>query len=85
MSLRSRGYGQFQGIGLERRRNLLIIKTMTPTVSMLMIAAATLAVLSLKRVPEGQAYTIHRFGHYRRTLDAGLHWILPLIEKLKKS
>ena len=34
--------------------------------------AATLAVLSLKRVPEGQAYTIHRFGHYRRTLDAGL-------------
>ena len=50
---------------------------MTPTVSVLMIAAATLAVLSLKRVPEGQAYTIHRFGHYRRTLDAGLHWILP--------
>ena len=55
---------------------------MTSTVSVLMIAAASLAVRSLKRVPEGQAFTVHRFGQYRRTLDAGLHWILPLIDKV---
>ena len=36
----------------------------------LLISAACLAVLSLKRIPEGQAYTIYRFGRYRRTLDA---------------
>lgn len=48
----------------------------------LLIAAACLAVLSLKRIPEGQAYTIYRFGRYRRTLDSGLHWIVPLIERV---
>ena len=44
--------------------------------------AACLAILSLKRIPEGQAYTIYRFGRYRRTLDSGLHWIVPLIERV---
>lgn len=38
--------------------------------------------LSLKRVPEGQAYTVHRFGAYRRTLQPGLRWIVPLFESI---
>jgi regulator of protease activity HflC (stomatin/prohibitin superfamily) len=48
----------------------------------ILLASAALAVLSLKRVPEGHAYTVHRFGAYRRTLGAGLHWILPLVDRI---
>lgn len=48
----------------------------------LLISAACLLLVSLKRIPEGQAYTIYRFGRYRRTLDAGLHWIVPLVERV---
>lgn len=52
------------------------------SLSLLLIAAACLVVVSLKRIPEGQAYTVHRFGRYCRTLESGVHWILPLIERV---
>ena len=55
---------------------------MNASLSLLLIAASCLVLLSIKRIPEGQAYTIHRFGRYRRTLDAGIHWIMPLIERV---
>lgn len=48
----------------------------------ILLASSALAVLSLKRVPHGHAYTVHRFGAYRRTLGAGLHWILPLVDRI---
>jgi regulator of protease activity HflC (stomatin/prohibitin superfamily) len=47
-----------------------------------LIAAAGLVLLSIKRIPEGQAYTVYRFGRYRRTLAAGVHWIVPLVERV---
>ena len=52
------------------------------SLSLLLVAAASLVLLSLKRIPEGQAYTVYRFGRYRRTLGSGLHWIVPLIERV---
>lgn len=55
---------------------------MAPLPLSLLAAAAGLLVLSVKRIPEGQAYTVYRFGRYRRTLAAGVHWILPLIERI---
>jgi regulator of protease activity HflC (stomatin/prohibitin superfamily) len=48
----------------------------------LLLLCALAALMSMTRVPEGQAYTVYRFGMYRRTLDAGLHWILPMIERV---
>lgn len=48
----------------------------------LVIAAGCLALFSLKRIPAGQAYTVHRFGRYCRTLSSGVHWILPLVERV---
>ncbi len=48
----------------------------------LLLLCALAALLSMTRVPEGQAYTVYRFGAYRRTLGAGLHWILPMIERV---
>jgi regulator of protease activity HflC (stomatin/prohibitin superfamily) len=55
---------------------------MDTPIALLIAAVAVLVLLSLRRVPEGHAFTVYRFGHYRRTLDAGLHWILPLVEKV---
>lgn len=37
---------------------------------------------SLRRVPEGFAYTVERFGRYVRTLKPGLSWVLPLAERI---
>lgn len=50
--------------------------------SLILLAAASAALLSLKRIPQGQAFTVHRFGRYRRTLDSGFHWIVPVIERI---
>lgn len=47
-------------------------------------AFALLALLlaSLRRVPEGSAYTVHRFGRFVRTLPPGFGFVLPLIERI---
>lgn len=36
----------------------------------------------LRRVPEGCAYTVRRFGRYARTLPPGLRFVLPLVERI---
>lgn len=37
---------------------------------------------SLRRVPEGFAYTVERFGRFVRILKPGLCWVLPLAERI---
>ncbi|MCC5872400.1 MAG: SPFH/Band 7/PHB domain protein [Gammaproteobacteria bacterium] len=37
---------------------------------------------SMRRVPEGFAYTVERFGRYVRTLEPGLRWVLPVAERI---
>jgi regulator of protease activity HflC (stomatin/prohibitin superfamily) len=51
---------------------------------LILLAAVMCAAASLRRVPDGQAYVVHRFGSYRRTLPAGLHWLLPLAERVAR-
>ncbi|MFA5684446.1 MAG: SPFH domain-containing protein [Lysobacteraceae bacterium] len=41
-----------------------------------------LALMSVRRVPEGSAFAIHRFGRYARTLSPGLRLMIPLIERV---
>ncbi|MBS0576586.1 MAG: hypothetical protein JSS45_09235 [Proteobacteria bacterium] len=41
--------------------------------------------LTVRRVPEGQAWTVHRFGRFARTLKAGRHPVWPLIEKVARQ
>jgi regulator of protease activity HflC (stomatin/prohibitin superfamily) len=40
------------------------------------------ALAGLRRVPEGCAYTVRRFGRYARTLPPGLGFVLPLVERV---
>lgn len=57
---------------------------MTPTVTIVVILAliAAVAAFSVKRIPEGQVYTLRRLGKPAGTLTAGVHLVLPLIEHI---
>lgn len=45
--------------------------------------ASLLVAASIKRIPEGQVYTLRRWGSPQpRLLSAGVHWVLPLIERI---
>ncbi len=61
--------------------NSLKNKTMTPAPAVL----ATLALLScgaVRRVPDGEACTVYRWGRYRRTLESGMHLLWPLVDRI---
>ncbi|HEX7369163.1 MAG TPA: SPFH domain-containing protein [Rhodanobacteraceae bacterium] len=57
-----------------------MITTLTLLVA---LTLATLVVaLSIKRIPEGQVYTLRRLGKPAGTLTAGTHVVLPLVERI---
>ena len=49
---------------------------------MLLCVVAALVVLSIRRIPEGHAYTLRRVGGQLRTVGAGLHLVMPLVERV---
>lgn len=48
----------------------------------LVTLTATVVVTSVKRIPEGQVYTLRRLGKPAGTLSAGTHVVVPLIERI---
>jgi regulator of protease activity HflC (stomatin/prohibitin superfamily) len=58
---------------------------MTPFLTFAIIVAAV-ALLTLyagvKTVPQGENWTVERFGRYTRTLDSGLRVIIPFIDRI---
>ena len=44
-----------------------------------------LAIASLRIVKQSQAYTVERLGKYNRTLDSGIHIIIPFIDKISNK
>jgi regulator of protease activity HflC (stomatin/prohibitin superfamily) len=55
--------------------------TPMPFIAILSVFAA-LALISVKRIPDGHAYTLRRIGGHMRTIGAGIHVVLPLIERV---
>src|SRR5690242_7091230 len=53
-----------------------LIVTLLTTLSAIMAT-------SVKRIPEGHAYTLRRIGGRVRTLGAGIHLTLPLVERVQ--
>lgn len=45
-------------------------------VSLIFVAQA------VRTVPQGYQYTVERFGRYTRTIDPGLHLIMPIIDRI---
>lgn len=46
----------------------------------LLSALAALVFASVKRIPDGHAYTLRRVGGHMRTIGAGIHVVVPLLE-----
>ncbi len=52
------------------------------TILLVLLAAALVAGLGVKRIPEGQVYTLRRLGKPAGTLAAGTHFVMPLVERI---
>lgn len=48
----------------------------------LLIFAAVLVFTMVKSVPQGENWTVERFGRYTRTLDPGLRFLVPLVDRI---
>lgn len=57
---------------------------MLPPIAVLSLLglALLLAAASIKRIPEGQVYTLRRLGRPTRMLTSGTHMVLPLVERV---
>ena len=51
-------------------------------VIVLVFAAIIIVFLGVKAVQQGFVYTVERFGRYTRTLQPGLHLIVPVIDRI---
>lgn len=49
----------------------------------ILLAAVVLLILSaVKSVPQGYGWTVERFGKYLRTLNPGLHFLIPFVDRI---
>ncbi len=55
---------------------------LSPMIYVALAAIAALAFASIRRIPEGQVYTLRRFGGHTRVVHSGMHLMLPLIERI---
>ena len=55
---------------------------LSPMILMALGAAAALVLASIRRIPEGQVYTLRRVGGHTRVMHSGMHFMLPLIERV---
>lgn len=46
------------------------------------VVVITYIVLAVKQVPQGNEWTVERFGRYTKTLQPGLHFITPIVESI---
>lgn len=47
--------------------------------------AVAMIVMGVKIVPQGMEYTVERFGRYTRTLEPGLHFIVPFMDTVGRK
>jgi regulator of protease activity HflC (stomatin/prohibitin superfamily) len=48
----------------------------------ILVFAIILILTTVKSVPQGQNWTVERFGRYTRTLDPGLRFLIPLVDRV---
>jgi len=52
------------------------------TAVVILIFAAILIIMMVKSVPQGEEWTVERFGRYTRTLKPGLRFLIPFMDKV---
>ena len=63
----------------------MLISGFTLFVLCLFAFALILVFLGVKTVPQGQEWTVERFGRYTRTLSPGLHLLIPVIDSVGRK
>ena len=51
----------------------------------LILLAALLLLLTMRIVPEAQTYVVQRLGVYYKTWDAGVHFLVPIVDAVAKK
>jgi regulator of protease activity HflC (stomatin/prohibitin superfamily) len=51
----------------------------------IVVAVVIVAAKALITVPQGYEYTLEKFGRYKRTMDPGLHFIMPFFEAIGRK
>ena len=51
----------------------------------IVIFAIVVVILNIKVVPQSKAYVIERLGAYHCTWDTGLHFLIPVLDKVSKQ
>ncbi|MBE9515587.1 MAG: SPFH/Band 7/PHB domain protein [Proteobacteria bacterium] len=51
-------------------------------VYVLVVLAIAVVFMGVKTVPQGTEFTVERFGRYTRTLEPGLHFIIPVVDRI---
>ncbi len=52
------------------------------TALVILVFAAILIMMMVKSVPQGEEWTVERFGRYTRTLKPGLRFLVPVMDKV---
>jgi regulator of protease activity HflC (stomatin/prohibitin superfamily) len=50
-----------------------------------LLLPVAIALAAVRRVPEGQAWTVRRFGRYVRTLQPGMHAVWPVLDRIARQ
>ena len=50
-----------------------------------LIILAVIFISGIKIIPQSKAYVVERLGAYHRTLQTGLHYVIPFIERVAKN
>jgi len=59
-----------------------IIDTVGAPALAILVFAAVLIFMMVKSVPQGEEWTVERFGRYTRTLKPGLGFLIPIMDKV---
>ncbi len=51
-------------------------------VILILVLGVVLVVMGVKSVPQGEEYTVERFGRYTHTLRPGLNLIVPIVDRI---
>ena len=65
------------------RKSEIMILTLNTIISLLLFGSLILTIfLGIKVVPQSKEYVVERFGKYSKTMNAGLGFIIPYIERV---
>jgi regulator of protease activity HflC (stomatin/prohibitin superfamily) len=63
----------------------MILETGVIVTAIVVVLVVVTILLGVKMVPQGQQWTVERFGAYMRTLHPGLSFILPYVESIGRK